>query len=500
MDQLNRVAELTPHDAADRVDFDKARNALHREIARSARARSPRRLGLALGAGGSVAAVAGAVIVGVVLGGTGTVVSAVAPPALAPAVAPATAAEVLEDVALEFAANPVEIPAGSWLKATGSFDMLQISTPGAPATWEGGFSSVRTGAVGAAVVRLQQTGYISGDGADTVQEFVRSHPVAVYGDRAAVAAQWNAQQSDTNDAGDFEQRMATPPPADVDTIDDATRMARYSFVGSWWAAPMTPEEYDALSSIDERGDVPSDPQAFLDAAVLSTTSGYADNQAASATLLANRLQSMLDAGAIQPDQPGYGVGISDDGEVTEVETDGKPQALTPTVRAAITGELARARSDLATATAKLDAAKAAIAGWSADERAAAVRDAIDDLIVGTQSPGFATATPQYRATTLRAIALSPDLKIGAEDGDVTSLDFAGSDGMLKVKVDTAASQILEVDSFLTRQRNVDLDDPNNRQKWTYTDVGTSALIPSDVPDKKYTLTTEIVTEVPKPTQ
>lgn len=125
-----------------------------------------------------------------------------------------------------------------------------------------------------------------------------------------------------------------------------------------------------------------------------------------------------------------------------------------------------------------------------------------DLLKDSQMPDFATAPVEYRATVLRAIALSPDLKIESQDGDVAVITLTGPDSTMKATLDTAKAQILQVDNFVSRYTATDAvaTDENPNPAEAVVEVGSASFLPSDVPDERYALTTEIVTEAPAPTE
>ncbi|WP_040166471.1 hypothetical protein [Microbacterium gorillae] len=479
MDMLDRVALLTPADAAERVDLNPARNALHREIARGHR-RNRRGLGITIGASAGGLVTAGVVVAAVVAG------SVVAPSTIAP-VQHASAAELLNAAALEIEENPVVIPAGSYLKAEAHWITLNTVVPG-QISWEGGFSRTRAGAPGAVLIDLEHTLYEPGSEADPmVISVVPKHPIQVFGDEAAVAQTWNGGV--LNEFGDLATSLTSAPAAEV----YETLVTADAPMPSPLGISLTPEQSASLSPVDDLGEFPTDPQKFLDATVDEFATDGLAAQIASTRFQEDALQGWIDSGRLPSDH--FLAGVMD-------PTPGTTVPLTEDTLAYLQSSLDELRKETAGDAAALEEKKSEMAAWTPAERASHIAAATAELVRSTQLPEFATASATFRATVLRAIALAPDLTIESTDGDIANIIVADADATLKVKLDTATAQVVQVDSYLKRYTawaaTPTDEDPTPVQ--TVVEVGSSPLIPADVPDERYTLTTEIVPQAPSPTQ
>ena len=442
MDILDRVAELTPRDAADRVDQNRARNALHREVNRARRA--PRRFGRAIGAGGGVAAVTAAVITGVVIGGAGTAITAVAPPSMVPEVAPASAAELVRKAA-DVAATSLDVQAqgqtigdGQWLKVEAVHSYWEFLSPGQP-SWTGGFSPVRERAVAAVRSEATETNFYANDIARNVYGGTLDDlPRETVGDIPALTAAWNAIADKLG--GTLEDQLA----ADFE----------YSYYGDDWL-----EWFDS-------GDPFNDPDA--DWAALGYASKAEFDEAVQAATEFHEGISPVDQVGAYPTDPA--------------------EFLTAWARESAVGDAAWIITAPEDEVAKRRAAAAAMTD---EELAPLKQDAIGQMLVRTQQQDFAAAPGEYRATVLRAIALDPTISIDGQTGDVADIRFTTTEAEFVAAIDVTHGQVLSVDQYTLHQ----LVDTAGGEDVVAT-IGSTDLLPEGTPDRTYRLEITVVDEAP----
>lgn len=448
MDPLNHVNELIPPDAADRVDMVSARNALHREIARSERtgARSGRRrLGLAVGAGGGLAAVGAAVVTGIVLGGAGTVVSAVAPPSSAPFIAapePASAAELLEQAAtaaadsIDVTAQDQDLAPGQYLKVRATRSTWEFLSPGQP-TWQGGFSPVREGAVAAYRMDDHTVDYYAADPLDGVYGGSEdSLPREFVGDRAALDAAWNANAN--KHGGTFAERLAAPE-KDV-------------YYGREWLEWFNANEPGAPGFDREKAGISAEEEQEMAAAAKEVSDGW----------------SPVDQYGAYPTDPA--------------------EFLTAWGKWHVMGGESWVQSHSEQEVAKRQAEVDAL---TPDALAQAKQDAIGDILIESQLSDFVTAPAAYRALMLRTVATAPSITVDKHVGDIADIRFSTDDADFVASIDVVRGQVLSVDQF-TKREEVSTADGKN----VVAEIGSTSLLPEGTPDSSYRVTIEVVDSAP----
>ncbi len=448
MDPLNHVNDLIPPDAADRVDMVSARNALHREITRAERtgARPGRhRLRLAVGAGGGVAAVGAAVVTGIVLGGAGTVVSAVAPPSSAPFIAapePATAAELLEQAAtaaadsIDVTAQDQELAPGQYLKVRATRSSWEFLSPGQPA-WQGGFSPVREGAVAAYRVDDHTVDYYAADPLDSVHGGSEdSLPREFVGDRAALEAAWNANADLFG--GTFAERLAAPE-NDV-------------YYGREWVEWFTSNDPGAPGFDREKAGITEEEENEMVATAKEVRDG----------------RSPVDQYGAYPTDPA--------------------EFLTAWGKWHVMGGDSWVAGHTEQEVAKRQAEVDALAP---DALAQAKEDAIGDILIQSQVSDFVTAPAAYRALMLRTVATAGSITVDEHVGDIADIRFSTADADFVASIDVVRGQVLSVDQFTKREEISTADGTN-----VIAEIGSTSLLPEGTPDSSYRVTIEVVDSAP----
>lgn len=97
------------------------------------------------------------------------------------------------------------------------------------------------------------------------------------------------------------------------------------------------------------------------------------------------------------------------------------------------------------------------------------------------------ASGEYRATFLRALALADDVTVDSTDGDVTVFMAESPRATYRLTVDTARGLVRKLDVFATQAFGV---------AGTLIPVGSSPLVPAEIPTMTVTVTQEIVDSAP----
>lgn len=97
------------------------------------------------------------------------------------------------------------------------------------------------------------------------------------------------------------------------------------------------------------------------------------------------------------------------------------------------------------------------------------------------SPLVQSASPEYRATFLEALALAPGITVEEDSSAVKVLAYASEDTRYRLSIDPSAGAIVQIDEFLLKVpgalwNNHTKDDP-------LVDVGSAPFVPDEIPSR-----------------